>query len=107
MSARNQTTGGWKETANLEPSAETKHASFRCTRPWGKGTTLPSDALISRAAQALVVGTDPAEWFVGHSEITETLKAQMEEMGGGFPFQAGTFRPIAKVASAGLRTRRP
>lgn len=38
--------------------------------------------LFSRADGALVIGTDPGEWWAGCSTIRRVVKAQMEEAGG-------------------------
>ena len=75
--------------ANLEPSAEIKASVLAFYEALGKGDNAAIGRLVSRADQALVVGTDPAEWLVGHATITSIIKSQMEEMGGGFRFEAG------------------
>ena len=35
----------------------------------------------SKKDEALLIGTDPNEWFSGYSKITEMLNKQLEEMG--------------------------
>ena len=74
--------------ANLEPSAEVKASVLAFYDALG-GDNSALDRLVSSADQALVVGTDPAEWLVGHATITSIIKAQMADMGGGFQFEAG------------------
>lgn len=50
----------------------------------GRGDGATIRALVSRSDDALVIGTDPDEWYTGHEAIVEILQTQMEEMGGGF-----------------------
>ena len=40
------------------------------------------ERLICRHAGALVIGTDPDEWWQGHTTISDKMKTQVAEMGG-------------------------
>ncbi len=40
------------------------------------------DRHVSRQERALVVGTDPNEWWEGFEALREAIRAQSEEMGG-------------------------
>jgi adenylate cyclase len=50
------------------------------------------ESLISHSGSALIIGTDPQEWWSGYDDIRRVFIAQTEEM-GGLPISAGD--PVA------------
>jgi ketosteroid isomerase-like protein len=50
------------------------------------------ERLISHSGSALMIGSDPQEWWSGYDDIRRVFIAQMEEM-GGFPLSPGD--PVA------------
>jgi hypothetical protein len=50
------------------------------------------ERLISHSDAALMIGTDPKEWWSGYDDILRVFTAQSEEM-GGFPVSRGD--PVA------------
>lgn len=54
-----------------------------------KGDTVALENVYSRSDSALSIGTDPNEWWASYDAFIAVLKAQMAEMGDGFPIVPG------------------
>ena len=63
-------------------------------------------ALVSREPGVLVIGTDPDEWWSGYETIAAVFKAQMKEMGGGFPIEAAELQTFSE-GNVGWAADRP
>jgi ketosteroid isomerase-like protein len=50
------------------------------------------------AADALLIGTDPTEWWTGTDTIARVFQAQIEAMGGSMPIVPGDPRAYAEGA---------
>lgn len=57
-----------------------------------RGDVPALDAATSRADGAMMIGTDPDEWWHGHQAIVKAFAEQTEAMGGGFPIVPGDLR---------------
>src|SRR6476659_8531917 len=44
---------------------------------------------VSRQPGVVCVGTDPAQWWEGQDAFVQSLGAEMQGMGGGFPITPG------------------
>jgi hypothetical protein len=47
------------------------------------------ERLVSRQRGTLGIGTDPGEWWPDREHLVGAFRAQMREMGGGFPVRPG------------------
>jgi ketosteroid isomerase-like protein len=73
----------------MEQSAEVKEAILRFYEGLSSGDTAAIGRLFSRREGVLNIGTDPEEWWTGHDNIVRVFEAQVAEMGGSFPIEAG------------------
>jgi hypothetical protein len=62
-------------------------------------------AYISMSPYVLTIGTDPAEWWMGHDTVAQIFRTQIDEMGG---IALSGARPLAFVeGSVGWVSDRP
>jgi ketosteroid isomerase-like protein len=80
----------------MDQSSELKQAMLGFYQALSDGDAPAIERLISREAGVLNIGTDPEEWWAGHDTVAGVFKTQMEEMGGGFPIEAGDPQAYAK-----------
>jgi ketosteroid isomerase-like protein len=65
----------------MEQSAELKELTLRFYAALSSGDLAFFDRCMSRQDGALVIGTDPQEWWAGHATIRRVFEIQMQEMG--------------------------
>lgn len=68
----------------MEPSSQLATLTGRLYEAMTKGDHASFMRQFSKEDGTLLIGTDPKEWWVGHDTISRVVKAQFEEMGGGF-----------------------
>ena len=73
----------------MQSDAELKNVTLRFYEALSGGDDAAIERLISHQTGVLVIGTDPDEWWADYATIVQMFKAQMDEMGGGFPILAG------------------
>ncbi|MDE3091178.1 MAG: nuclear transport factor 2 family protein [Chloroflexota bacterium] len=66
----------------MEASTELKNIVLRFYEAVSRGDSTFLERLISREDGAIVIGTDPNEWWEGYATIIPTYKKQLEEMAG-------------------------
>jgi class 3 adenylate cyclase len=66
----------------MEPSAELKSIMSRVFASFEAGDSEAIAHRFSEVEGLIVIGTDPVEWWAGHREIVEVLRAQFLELGG-------------------------
>jgi SnoaL-like domain len=65
----------------MHPSAEVRTAVLRLYESMAAGDVNAIERLFSRRDGVLVIGSDPAEWWVGHDAITRAFAAQLRDTG--------------------------
>lgn len=73
----------------MKPAPELRQLTLRLYAAIASGDVAALDRFFSDQDEALLIGTDPDEWWTGHATIVRAFRTQMEEMGGGFPLVAG------------------
>ncbi len=71
----------------MEESAEVREVAMHYFDAICRGDTGYLEQFVSHDS-ALLIGTDPNEWWTGYDKIIDIWKAQFEAVGGGFPIQA-------------------
>jgi hypothetical protein len=66
----------------MEPSTELKELMLQFYQWCNSGDVAAVQRCISAEEGALLIGTDPAEWWTGHATITRLLGTAIREMGG-------------------------
>src|SRR2546425_4590389 len=77
----------------MERSAEVKEAAALLYATVSSGDMPAIEWLFSSRDGVLAIGTDEREWWSHYGTMMKVFKAQMEEMGGGFPVVAGGTPP--------------
>ena len=80
----------------MEQSADLKEHMLRAYEAIAKGDISSLERHLSRQDGVLVIGTDPQEWWTGHSSIIRVFKAQIDELGGGIPIVAGDLQAYSE-----------
>src|SRR5207253_1737654 len=87
---------GWRdrgrareEAASMERSAELLDLTLRLYRAMAAGDLAFFERLVSRQEGLVAIGTDPREWWAGYDSLLAALRAQVAEVGGGFPVTPG------------------
>jgi hypothetical protein len=65
----------------MDSSAEVRAAVLRLYESMATGDVGAIERLFSRQGGVLGIGSDPAEWWVGHNAITRAFAAQLGETG--------------------------
>jgi hypothetical protein len=73
----------------MERSAELRDLMLRIYQALASGEADYFDQLASRQEGLIAIGTDPAEWWPDYGSFVGALRAQLREMGGGFPITPG------------------
>ncbi len=91
---------------DMEPSAELKSVVLRLYEAVSGGDMAAVERLFSRQSGALVIGSDPNEWLVGHDAIAGAFRAQFREMGIR-KIQAGDLSAFVEGTVGWAADRRP
>jgi len=62
----------------MNPSTDVRNAVLRLYEGMATGDVAALARLFSRESGVLAIGSDPAEWWVGHDTILEAFKAQLQ-----------------------------
>jgi ketosteroid isomerase-like protein len=73
----------------MQQSAEIRAAYVRMCEAVARGDAGTIERITSRAEGALMIGTDPNEWWPGYERIVQVWKDQIEAMGGSMPMVVG------------------
>lgn len=89
----------------MKPSDELKSLYFHICEALAAGDGSFFERLFSQQNGVLAIGTDPDEWWKGHTAITNVFKTQLEEAGG---FNIKADAPVAySEGSIGWMAGRP
>ena len=66
----------------MQNSSEIKEAMLKIYQTMCDGQAEEFSKLVSRESGALVIGTDPREWWSGYDTINRFFGVQVKEMGG-------------------------
>lgn len=93
----------------MERSPELRDLTVRVYQAIAGGDADFFDQLVSRQEGLIAIGTDPTEWWADYRSFVGALRAQLREMGGGFPVAPGdpqAYRegPVGWVADRGTLT---
>lgn len=73
----------------MERSPELRDLMLRIYQALSSGDADFFDQLASRQDGLVAIGTDPTEWWADYGSFVRALRAQLQEMGGGFPITPG------------------
>ena len=73
----------------MERSPELRDLTLRTYEAMSRGDVAFFERLASRQAGLLAIGTDPDEWWGDYDSLIRALRAQLAEVGGGFPITPG------------------
>ena len=66
----------------MNPSVELTNAMLRLYESMASGDANAVISFYSHQSTVLSIGTDSNEWWEGYAEISQVVKAQLQEMGG-------------------------
>lgn len=73
----------------MQPSSELRDTMLRFYQAAASGDLTALDRTQSTEPGALMIGSDPDEWWEGGEAIALAWRAQIEALGGGMPIAAG------------------